>query len=96
MAKQIRSYKITVKDNLKVTDWTSGEPKDITSEYDNVPEDLKVARISASIDVYADGENEIDTRFKYQPDDPKSLAHYQALMRLFLEDFPKLLTLAKT
>jgi hypothetical protein len=95
--KKIRSYQISTPDRLKVTDWTTGpEGTNISERYGEAERTLRVARVTASIDVYADTNGEIEIKSRYESDNFDSVLDYQVLFQIFATELPELARIAKT
>lgn len=94
--KKIRSYQISAPDRLKVTDWTTKpEGTNISERYGEAEKALKVARVTASIDVYADANGEIEIKSRYESDNFDSVLDYQVLFGIFVSELPELAKIAK-
>jgi hypothetical protein len=92
---RLRSYSLTVADNLKVTDWTTDPPQDITGKYAAVAAQLKVDRLTASIDVVVDDNGEFDVKSTLHGGNAEAVKDYQALFALLVQDWQDLCNLAK-
>jgi hypothetical protein len=86
MCRRIRSYQITNGFNIKVTDFSTTPPTDITNQYQNIIQDESHRRIDAFIDVNENGDGQIRTLSYRNPRDPQSMASFRVLFDIYMND----------